>query len=66
MIRVNGKREVPWREGMTVRDVLDACRYTFPLVVISIDGEVVPRNDYDTRLVDDSAAVKVMHLISGG
>lgn len=66
MIRVNDKYEVPWREGMTVRDILKACKFTFPLVIVSINGEIVPRTEYDTRRIPDNAEVKVMHLISGG
>ena len=66
MIRVNDKYEVPWHKGMTVRDILKACKFTFPLVIVSINGDVVPRTEYDARRVEDSVDVKVVHLISGG
>ena len=38
MIRVNDKWDVPWQEGMTVDDVLQACDFTHHYVVVSING----------------------------
>jgi sulfur carrier protein len=65
MIRVNDE-PVAWRGGMTVRQVLRACNYLFPLVIVTIDGTLVSRDDFDTTAVPDEAAVKVIHLTSGG
>jgi len=65
MIHVNGD-SMEWRSGMTVRDVLDARNFKFPLLIVSIDGAVVPRPDYGTTSVPDGSDVQVMHLTSGG
>lgn len=66
MIRVNDKFDIEWREGMTVEDVLEACGFTYPLVVVSVNGRVVPREDYGTFQVEDNADMKVLHMIAGG
>lgn len=65
MITVNGSPH-PWRDGMTVRDVLEERRFTFPLLVVRIDGRLVPRGDYASTSVPDGSDVDVMHLMSGG
>lgn len=65
MIRVNDE-QVAWRPGMTVRQVLTACKYNFPLVIVTIDGNHVSRDAFDTTSVPDGADVKVVHLMSGG
>jgi len=65
MIQVNGD-PLEWTPGMTVRGVLRAKRYNFPLLVISIDDRQVQRADYDTTPVPDGAVVQVIHLLSGG
>ena len=65
MIRVNGD-PAEWTPGMTVRDVLKARNYKFPLLVVSVDDVHVPPRDYDAAPVPDGAVVSVMHLISGG
>ena len=65
MIQVNGD-PLAWTPGMTVRGVLRAKKYNFPLLIISIDDRRVERADYDTTPVPDGAVVQVIHLLSGG
>ena len=64
-IVVNGD-PIGWRDGMTVRDALRAKNYVFPLVIVTVDGTLVPRGSYDSTPVPSGADVKVVHLISGG
>lgn len=64
-ITINGHQRA-WQEGMTVQDALDIMNYTFIMLVVKIDGEVVLRQDYATTLIPDGAEVLVIHLISGG
>lgn len=66
MIRVNDKFDVTWREGMTVEEVLKALGFTYPLVVVFVNGRLVPRQAYATFPVADGAEVKVLHMIAGG
>ncbi len=65
MIRVNGK-PMDWHEGMTVRDVLRMRNYIFRMLIVRIDGSLVPKKEFDTALVPDGSSVDVIHLISGG
>ena len=62
---VNGD-PLDWREGMTVRDVLRAKNYVFKLIIVTVNGTLVPRGSYDEAPVPAGADVKVVHLISGG
>ena len=66
MIRVNGD-EMPWRDGMSVQDVLDAKNYTFRMIAVWINDEPVERGaGYSAALVPDGANVEVIHMFSGG
>jgi sulfur carrier protein len=65
MILVN-EEPLDWHEGMTVRDVLKARNYRFPMLVIHVNDALVKKVDYDTTTIPDGAVVKVIHLISGG
>jgi sulfur carrier protein len=65
-VTVNRRDQVPWRAGMTVRDLLDGMRYTFPHLIVSIDGELVPHNAYDETVIPPGADVRVVHLMAGG
>jgi len=66
VIRVNNRDEVEWEEEITVSDLLDRMRYTFPHIIVKVNGEVVPREEYDTYAIPDGADVRVIHLIAGG
>ncbi|MCB5262323.1 MAG: sulfur carrier protein ThiS [Candidatus Cloacimonetes bacterium] len=64
-LTINGHRRI-WTEGMTVQDALDLMNYTFIMLVVKINGEVVLRQDYASTLIPEGAEVLVIHLISGG
>jgi thiamine biosynthesis protein ThiS len=66
MIRLNDRDEIEWEEGLTVSGLLERLRYTFPHIIVKIDGKVIPREDYPTCAIPDGADVRVIHLIAGG
>jgi sulfur carrier protein len=66
MIRVNDRDEIEWEEGLTVSALLARFRYTFPHIIVKIDGEVIRREEYPTYAILDGADVRVIHLIAGG
>ena len=66
MICVNDKFEIEWQEGMTVQQMLERLNFSFPLIIVSIDGILVTKDEYATRRVPDGAQVKVLHMTAGG
>jgi sulfur carrier protein len=66
MIRVNDKFELEWEEGMTVMRLLERLKFSFPLIIVSIDGVLVSKDQYARRQVPHGAEVKVLHMIAGG
>ena len=65
MILVN-EEPLEWHPGMTVRELLVAKNYRFPMLIIHVNDTLIAKADYDTATVPDDAVVKVIHLISGG
>ncbi|MCS7177848.1 MAG: sulfur carrier protein ThiS [Anaerolineae bacterium] len=65
-ICVNNRDEVEWEPGLTVAELLRRFRYTFPAIVVTINGEVIPEEEFPTRPIPDRADVRVIHLIAGG
>jgi sulfur carrier protein len=65
MITVNAE-PMEWEEGMTVQDILERKKYTFPLLAVWIDDVPIPREKFDSTAVPDGAKVQVIHMISGG
>jgi len=66
MIRVNNRDEIEWREGLTVSDLLEQLRYSYPHIIVSINGKVIYREEYHTQAIPDGADVRVLHLSAGG
>ncbi len=65
MIKVNGT-ELPWELGLTVRRVIQVKNYTFPAVMVSLNGISVHENEYETKTVQDGDTLLILHLIAGG
>ncbi len=65
MIRVN-QEEMEWEAGMTIQDVLDRRKFSFPLILVKVNGELVRREAFASYQIEDQADVRVIHLISGG
>jgi len=66
IVRVNDQFELEWRPGMTVQDMLDELKFSFRMIVVKVNGELVRRSAYATTAVPDGADVRAIHLISGG
>lgn len=65
MININGKG-YPWEEGLTVKQLLAKKSFTFPLIVVTVNGEPVAESEYVCTIIEDGDDVKAIHLISGG
>lgn len=65
MIEVNG-RKVPYEEGMTVKKLLDKMNYTFSMIHVWVNGESVPKQDWETFVIPPQAKVQALHQIAGG
>jgi len=65
VIQVN-ENPVPWKEGMTVQDALDAMGYDFVHITVTVNDTLVESRDYDTTPVPDNADVRAIHLFHGG
>lgn len=65
-LEVNGEpREVP--EGRTVRDLLGLLDLGDGRgVAVAVDGEVVPRSEWDAAQLRDGQRVEVVRAVQGG
>lgn len=60
------EHKLVWQEGLVIRDALRLMNYTFKMLVIKLNGQLVKKDDYDSTPIPENADVKVIHLISGG
>ena len=64
-IEVNQKT-IDWEENLTIDRVLKIMNYTFKMIVVKVNGELVKKEDYDTKNIPEGAEVQIIHLIAGG
>ena len=62
---VNGK-PVKWVENETVTMLLKRIKYSFPLVVVKINGNSVSKEDFNTTYISDQAQITIIDIVSGG
>jgi thiamine biosynthesis protein ThiS len=66
MVTVNNRDKVEWHEDMTVRNLLQVMHYSYSLITVTVNGELVQKEDYEEYKVPDNAEVTVFHLAHGG
>ena len=64
-IEVNQKK-IDWVENETVEQLLKRMKYTFPLVVVKINDEVIQKKDFSSTKILNNSKISVIHMISGG
>ncbi len=65
MIKVKD-RKIPWREGMTVADVLSEIGDPYPYAVVRVNEKSVSRPDFERTTVPDGAEVYPIPMVAGG
>lgn len=65
-IKLNGETLELGDSTITVRGVLSAKGWSFPLIIVRLNGVLVPRSEWDSRAVAEGDAMDAMHLVSGG
>lgn len=65
-ITLNNNIEEMNSESMTIQELLQFKNYTFKMLVIKVNGTLVPKDMYEAQSIRDGDNVMILHLISGG
>lgn len=65
MIKVKD-RNIPWREGMTVADLIRELDDPYPYVVVVMNGKTVTEPNFGSTNVPDHCEVRLIPMIVGG
>jgi len=66
MVLINNRDRIKWQKDMSVQDVLKKMHYSYSLITVTVNGELVPQEEYEEYLVPDNAQITVFHLAHGG
>ncbi len=53
-------------DQLTVRQMLQQMKYTFPLIFVRVNGEVIQKDRYDSFVIRAGDRVDAIHLMGGG
>ncbi|PKP49112.1 MAG: thiamine biosynthesis protein ThiS [Bacteroidetes bacterium HGW-Bacteroidetes-11] len=65
-IILNNRNESFDADQLTINELLAVKNFTFKMLVVKVNGELVRRRDFDIAIVKDGDDVMVLHLITGG
>ena len=65
-IILNNKEEIFDADQLTIKELLKLKNFTFRMLVIKVNNQLVKKNEHDSVFVKEGDDVMVLHLISGG
>lgn len=65
-IILNNNPETIASDHLTVSELLKVKNFTFKMLIIKINGNLVQKGTYETTSINEGDDVTVLHLISGG
>lgn len=65
-MRLNDRPYENWHEGLTIRGVMDYMHFTWPKLVVKVNGRLVWPEDYGNVVLKEDDDLKIHHLLGGG
>jgi thiamine biosynthesis protein ThiS len=55
-----------YTENMTIGDVIEIMRFTYPRLVVKVNGRLIQKSEYNFTILNENDDVKIHHLLAGG
>lgn len=65
-MKLNDRPYNNWYEGLTIQDVIKYMNYTWPKLVVKVNGQLVWPEDYSNVFLQENDDLKIHHLLAGG
>lgn len=65
-IILNNREEEFIHDSLSVNQLLEVQKLSFRMRIIKINGQLIPREKYETTIINDGDKVQVIYLMSGG
>ncbi|PLW92279.1 MAG: thiamine biosynthesis protein ThiS [Marinilabiliales bacterium] len=67
VITLNNREEIIENKSeLTIQELLDYKAFSFKMLVIKVNGTLIPRDKYENATVKEGDNVTILHLMSGG
>lgn len=58
--------EIPHMSEITVTKLLEYKQWSYPLIIVKINGKLITRDTWQTTTIHEEDTVDAIHLVSGG
>ena len=65
-ILLNNREEELDGDSISVAEMLYVKKFTFKMRIIKINGVLIPKDEYNTTMVQNGDNVQMLYLMSGG
>ncbi len=65
-MKLNHRDYKDWREGLTVQTLLAENKFTWPKLVVKLNGKVIWPEEYGATVLHETDDLEVIHLLGGG
>ena len=65
VIKVNGK-EIELEKATSVEVYLESTGYQMKRIAVELSGEILPKNEYADRMLEDGDRMEVVTFVGGG
>jgi len=65
MLNVNNT-EYPFREGMTIKTLMDEKGFVFHRIIVKVNGVLIDDQNYAGTILNDGDNVEAIHIFAGG
>lgn len=65
-IKVNGTNRTFSEENLTIADLLEKMKYSFPRIIVKYKDKIISKNDFKEIILTDNDEILIIHMISGG
>jgi sulfur carrier protein len=65
-ITLNQRSEELSGDNLTIQEVLAEKKFSFKMLVVKLNGELIPRDKREITRVKEGDVLQVIHLMSGG
>ena len=65
-MRLNNRPYTGWREGLSIQDLINENKFTWPKLIVKVNNQLVWPEDYGNVVLLEEDDLQVIHLLGGG
>jgi thiamine biosynthesis protein ThiS len=65
-ITLNNKIEVFPNEALTIKDILELKKFSYPKLIVKLNDVIIEKQDFESTFVKEGDNLMILHLLAGG